>query len=68
MVSAMCLEASFSAPNPLGLGYAIFAFLRRKYLTFMPRLSVLPTSSDVGHCKDTTHVSHKDEPGHTEKW
>lgn len=69
----MCLEASLfficlvsSAPNP-SARLSIFVFLQRTRLTFMPCLSVFATSSDVGHCKDTTHVSHEDEPGHTKQ-
>lgn len=41
--------------------------LQRKHPTFMPRLSIFATASDVSHCEDAAHVSHKNEPGHAEE-
>lgn len=41
--------------------------LQRKHPTFVPRLSVFTTASDVSHREDAAHVSHKNEPGHAEE-
>lgn len=41
--------------------------LQRKHPTFVPRLSIFATASDVSHCEDAAHVSHKNEPGHAEE-